>query len=105
SSSLQRTVTVDFRNTTLEIALQEVARRAGLELSYVSSMVPRDARVTYKQSNAAVGSVFQALLHGTGLVVVSTGDAKVNLVRGSASARQEQGIVAGIVVNGKTKQP
>ncbi|MFH5834177.1 SusC/RagA family TonB-linked outer membrane protein [Halalkalibaculum sp. DA3122] len=67
ASVLNKIISVDLKKSTLEEALLTVAEKAGLKLSYSTSIVPVDNKLTIKVDQLTVNNVLWRVLEGTGL--------------------------------------
>src|SRR5262249_44909447 len=77
SPALRRVIDIRLRDTPLEVALQEVATRAGLRLWYGRDLVEGAPRVSLAARNIAVATAFVRILSGTGLDLLVGPDAVV----------------------------
>lgn len=81
SDLLSRPVSVSLIAVPIELALREVASRAGLRLSYSSDIIPAARRVNVVRSGVAAGDIIDEILRGTDLDVVVSPSGYVVLVR------------------------
>jgi hypothetical protein len=103
---LDRPVTLELTRVRLEDALQAIARQAGFSLSYSSSVVPVERRVTVRVRSRPAGEALRMALSGTGVgpSISSSGQVVLSPQAPSAPARprQEAGRIAGRVVSART---
>lgn len=86
-SPLDRPVTLELRDATLDRVLREIDRQARLGLTYTSRVVPLEKRVTITAAGIAAGEALARVLAGTGAApVVSRAGTVVLELRGSAPA-------------------
>lgn len=82
---LARPVTVRLTDMPLVLALNYIAREAGVRLSYSTSVVPVTRRVSVTRARTPVGDVLREALAGTDIDPVATVAGLVVLVRNPAS--------------------
>jgi len=94
-------VTVDAEQISLEDALTTIARQAHLRLVVPSDGLPAARHLTVHVHDVSAADAFARVLDGTGLTAsIAMGNV---LLRTDENAAQ--GIVAGVVIDGHTKQP
>jgi iron complex outermembrane receptor protein len=79
---LDRAVTQPATGVALRTALDQVAARAGVRLSYSSDVLPLDREACTVATAAPLGSVLRALLHGVAVTPVPGGATQVVLAPG-----------------------
>jgi outer membrane receptor protein involved in Fe transport len=84
SGPLARVISIRLDRVPLAEALEAVALRASLKLSFSSDLLPADAEVTVDRSRAATGDVLRDMLRGTGLTVAVTPGGYVVVVRAAS---------------------
>ncbi|MBX6332611.1 MAG: TonB-dependent receptor plug domain-containing protein [Gemmatimonadaceae bacterium] len=111
---LQRRVSLDLRDVSLNDALKEINRQARLALSYTPRVVPVDRRVTLHADSITAGEALERVLRGTMVDVRVTTSGVVMLVRRTptdsakvdrTSRREQDGLVYGRVVDSVTARP
>ena len=81
SGPLARVISIRLDRMPLEQALEAVALRASLRLSFSSDLLPSGTEVTVDRVRVSTGDVLRDVLHGTGLAVTVTPGGYVVLVR------------------------
>jgi outer membrane receptor protein involved in Fe transport len=99
--SAQITLTVE--RAPLDAVLREVARQAGLRLSYTKDIFPTGARVTARLRHSIPADAFAVILRGTGVEAVISPLGVVVLT--PAEALVIQGIITGTVRDARTRRP
>lgn len=66
-TSLNKMITVEYKETTLKAALEDIAQRAGFQLSYSDQQVPLTKRVTLESQDVTVNKALWKILEGTDL--------------------------------------
>jgi TonB-dependent SusC/RagA subfamily outer membrane receptor len=103
---LERVVTLDLRDVTLESALEEINRQATLGLTYTPRVVPVNRKVTIQKRSISVREALAVVLSSTGVIAVVTEGRTVMLVRqDGAEAPAAPGAVYGTVVDSATGDP
>ncbi len=77
----QQRISLELRDVTLEQALAQIARRAGLWLTYSPGVIPVHRRVTLTASDLTVGAALSALLYDAGVDVLLTASGQAALVK------------------------
>ena len=85
AAPLDRVVTIRLPDASVRDALEQVARTAGLELSYSRELLPLERRVCLRVSLVPVGAVIEAMLEGSTLhpIVVSASQVVLAPARGA----------------------
>ncbi|WP_185958334.1 TonB-dependent receptor [Fodinibius sediminis] len=65
--SLNKMIMIEYQDVALKAALQDVAAKAGLQLSYSDQQVPLSKRVTLGAQSVTVNKALWTILEGTGL--------------------------------------
>jgi len=101
ASLLLRPVSVNLEQTTLEQAMREIARQAGLELTYSQELVPAAKRVRLRADRIPAARAFAHVLRGTDLDLLLVSPRQAVLVRRqpAVSPVQQQGTVIGRVTS------
>jgi len=97
--ALWRRISLDLNDVTLERALSELSRQAGLKLMYSKAVAPLDRRVSLQASNITVAGALIEVLLDAGVDVLLARDGQLVLVRSV-----QGGTVAGRVTDAKTGQ-
>ena len=100
----RRLITVDWQGMPLGDALSEIARKAGLRLTYSAAVVPLEAPVTLSASNLTVGAVLSAVLYDAGVDVLLTSSGRAALVKRGVMGEPQVGAIVGHVTDSVTKQ-
>jgi len=79
SPPLDRLVTLNSSGASLRTALDLVAARAGVRLSYSSDALPLDREACVPQGRMPLGAALTALLHGLAITPTASGGAQVVL--------------------------
>src|SRR5687768_4286409 len=66
TSPAQRTISVNFNQTPLKAALDEIASQAGMRVVYASSVTPIDRPVTMRVKEVSASQAMQRVLESTG---------------------------------------
>lgn len=115
-SPLERPVTLELRDVTLDRALREIDRQARLGLTYTARVVPLERRVAITARGIAAGEALQRVLAGTGAVPVVSGAGTVVLERRAPDVPAPappigradtlpQGAIAGVVTDESRGRP
>ncbi len=99
SANVRNTVDLHYRDMMLADALNDLARRTGMELVYLEGTIP-NRKVNVSASAVKVADAFGRLLQSTGARAVISGS-KVSIV-GSSARGSAQGVIAGKVIDAKT---
>ena len=108
---LQRRISLALHDVPLREALDAVAQRAGLAISYRDDVLPAGARVTLEAANISVVAALTVVLLDVGVDVQLTSGEKLALVRRNgvpsvaAASRQTGGTITGHVTDGALKAP
>ncbi|MCW9707583.1 SusC/RagA family TonB-linked outer membrane protein [Fodinibius salsisoli] len=101
----QRRVSVAFDNEQLSDALQTLAEKANVGISYETQAVPQKP-ITYEAENASVYMVLDALLSGTGLYATLSDNRKVILIKEQKTEVPVQaGTITGTVTDARSGEP
>src|SRR5256885_1458225 len=100
----RRPITVDWRGVPLGEALSEIARKAGLRLTYSAAVVPLQAPVTLSASHLTVGAVLSAVLYDAGVDILLTSSGRAALVKRGALGELQVGRVVGRVTDSVSRQ-
>src|SRR5207302_1938262 len=100
----RRPITVDWRGVPLGEALSEIARKAGLRLTYSAAVVPLQAPVTLSASHLTVGAVLSAVLYDAGVDILLTWGGRAALVKRGALGELQVGRVVGRVTDSVSRQ-
>ena len=87
--NLERVISVDLTDATLEEALNHVADKARLEIGYLQETVSGRKSVTLQSRSISARSAFREILEGTPLRLVSTSGGHLALLERSASEKVE----------------
>ncbi len=105
-SPLDRMVSLDLRDVTLEAALREIGRQSGVALVYSRTFVPLTRRVTIEASHVTVRDALWRVLEGTGFAAgLGVGGSVVIEQRPAdgSSRRIQVGTIVGRVTDAKTQ--
>ncbi len=106
---LRRRVSLTLADATLEDALREIARQAGLALSYSRDVAPLDRPVSMRAEDITVAAALTEVLLGTGVDVQLSPSGRAALVRRVGDVvpllRQQAGTVVGRVTDATTGRP
>lgn len=64
---LNRIISLSLSNSTMEKALQEIAKQAGLKLSYSTHLVPTEQKISMRENQITVNDALWKVLEDTGL--------------------------------------
>jgi TonB-linked SusC/RagA family outer membrane protein len=107
----RRTIAVDFRETTLRVALIEIARQAGVRLSVSSAVVSLETAVAFSAPRITVGAALTAVLYDAGVDVQLSGDGEAIAIvpraggnaAGAKHAQPSGGTIVGSTTDSITK--
>ncbi len=104
---LERRVSVSLVDAPLGAALQSVAGRAGLEVTYSTELLPVSARVTVSADDVTVADALSRVLATARLDVLVSPDGHLTLVAraGDASRNDSSGELSGRLVDAEDGQP
>ncbi len=104
---LQRQVTLDLREVTIDEALREIIRQADLEIIYSGSVVPLERQVSLRAQDITVGAALAEILSGVPVDVslTDTGGLAVVPRRGRALTPADSGALGGQVSDSATGSP
>ena len=104
---LQRRVTLELGDVTLDRALKTIIEQADLEITYSSRVVPLNRRVTLHAADMTVGAAMAQLLARLPVDVSVTAGGGLAIVRRRVSAVEpvDTGTVVGQVTDSATKTP
>src|SRR6266550_4597635 len=96
---LEHTVTVALERVPLKVALDEVARRAGVRIAYSGRVVPLERSVSVRLDAVPIRVALDRLLQGTGAVPTVDRTGQILLVSDAPDgrARRQTGSIAGTV--------
>lgn len=97
-------VTVDIDHAPVLVAVQTIARAAGLSPLYDETIIPASVRVTLHAKRVKVADAFLEALRGTGLVAQIQETGYVTILR-DATVAHVAGGVTGVVTSAQTQQP
>jgi TonB-linked SusC/RagA family outer membrane protein len=86
ASPLERRITLELHDVSLDTALQEIAARTGVRLIYSARVVPLARRVSARVENGTVRDALDDVLEGVNVEVKVSGD-RIVLNRGSTPSR------------------
>ncbi len=92
SPPLDRLVTLNSSGASLRTALDLVAARAGVRLSYSSDALPLDREACVPQGRMALGAALMALLHGLPIMPTASGGTQVVLAPSRDEAADEPSV-------------
>jgi len=99
------TLSIDFKKVPLGKALNKVAQKTGIGLSYETTAMP-SKRITYKMKNASLYDILDALLKNTGLYFVLSKNRNTILIKKHhVKEAIKQGTVTGVVTNAQSGKP
>src|SRR6059036_3048833 len=101
---LRQQISVDLKDVRLGDALAEIARKAGLRLTYSAAVVPLDVPVTLSAANLTVGAVLSAVLYDAGVDVLLTSRGRAALVKRGSLDGFQGGTVTGRVTDSLSGQ-
>jgi outer membrane receptor protein involved in Fe transport len=109
NSPLLRTVSFSVTDIALKDALDSLARRANIAITYTGRILPEQRRVSVHMAGATVEAVLRAILDGTGAVPAVAGSTgQILVVRatdpGSATV-QPEATIGGKITDAKSGQP
>ena len=81
NAPLQQAVSVDMKGVSLQYALQEIARRGKLGLSYSSDLIPSKRLVSLKVERGSIGEALLALVEDTNLKILISSNREIVVVR------------------------
>jgi hypothetical protein len=82
---LQQVIDVRLRDVSLAAAIDSIARKAGLRLTYAKALLPANRRITIVDSTITVAAAFARALTGLDLRVVLTSRGEAALVQTTAA--------------------
>ena len=88
STALDRTITVDLREATLEEALEHISEEASLDLVYGSQKVAVEKSVTLQLEQVTARRALEKVLAGTGLELMELSSGKLVVVNHKAEQLQ-----------------
>jgi outer membrane receptor protein involved in Fe transport len=99
---LRQRIAVNVEGLSTEAALNQIAERAGLRLTYPNGVVPRAIRAHLQAVDISVAGALTEVLRDTGIDVVLSANDQVVLVK--RPTPPATGAVIGAVVDAKTKE-
>lgn len=105
---LGRRVTLTLERVQLKVALDELARQAGVRMAYSHRVVPLKRRISVRLSGVQLHEALDVLLDGTGVIPTVEPTGQILLVKGpdEPDARgAQQGSIAGSVTSGRADEP
>jgi TonB-dependent starch-binding outer membrane protein SusC len=81
----ERTITLHLESVPLEAALREVARQAGVRLTYSRESLEGTGRVSVRATDVGQAAAFAMVLSGTDLQAVASAPGRVTIARRTAS--------------------
>jgi TonB-linked SusC/RagA family outer membrane protein len=105
ASGLDREVTLNLKNAPLATALQEIAGKAGVRLTYSDAMLPPGRRISLRVERITAADAVVRVLRDTDLEVVITPTGQAALVRRRPQAEVRQGTITGRVTDASTGEP
>ncbi len=102
---LQRRVSLSLTRVTVEAALEEIGRQAGVEIMYSKGLLPAGRTVSVEAKSFTVAAALTETLLGSGLDVLLLPEGQMALIRKAGESRAAQlqgGAVVGRVIDGKT---
>jgi hypothetical protein len=97
-------ISLHLQDVPLGDALSEIARKAGLRLTYSAAVVRLETPVTFSASSLTVGAVLSAVLYDAGVDVLLTSGGQAALVRRGAFGDLQLGAIAGRVTDSLSGQ-
>jgi len=94
---LEHTVTVALERVPLKVALDEVARRAGVRIAYSGRVVPLERSVSVRLDAVPIRVALDRLLQGTGAVPTVDRTGQILLVSGAPQGKRQTGSITGTV--------
>lgn len=102
-TSLNKMIRVGYEKATIKSALEDIARRAGFQLSYSDQQVPLKKRVTLDSQNITVNKALWKVLEGTGLrFAVSPNNHLVLTKREESEKQQALEVIQGTVTDAQS---
>ena len=102
---LEHTVTVALERVPLKVALDEVARRAGVRIAYSGRVVPLERSVSVRLDAVPIRVALDRLLQGTGAVPTVDRTGQILLVSGAPKGERQTGSITGTVRDAVTGTP
>lgn len=108
SAVLEKVISLDIENGTLEHALLEIAGKAGLKLSYSPQIVPLSKRVSLTNHKITINNALWEVLNGTSLRYAISENGHLAIIvdpdieEATASVQFEEGMITGIVNDAAT---
>jgi outer membrane receptor protein involved in Fe transport len=99
---LRQRIAVNVAGLSTEAALNQIANRAGLRLTYPNGVVPSSARAHLQANDITVAGALTEVLRDTGIDVVLSANDQVVLVK--RPTPPPEGIVTGTIVDAKTSE-
>ncbi|MGH7719683.1 MAG: carboxypeptidase-like regulatory domain-containing protein, partial [Gemmatimonadaceae bacterium] len=106
--AMRREISLDLRGVTLDAALQEIASRANLSLTYSLEVLPKRRTVSLSAEKIEVEQALREVLRDSGLDVVALSSGQVVVVRDRLRNRQPAhvvGVITGRVTDRTSGQP
>jgi outer membrane receptor protein involved in Fe transport len=100
---LRQRIAVNVEGLSTEAALNQIADRAGLRLTYPNGVVPGTARAHLQANDISVAGALTEVLRDTGIDVVLSANDQVVLVK--RPTPPPAGTVTGTVLDSKTREP
>jgi len=103
---LQRTVSVDFEQTSLKRVIDGLAASAKIRIIYRDALLDTVTKsISLHVKQVSLGAALNRILQGTGLYAAMTTADVVSIKAVASRSVQQDGIVTGTVRDAKTKQP
>src|SRR5882762_2269830 len=98
---LQKTISLQLEGASLDEALQTVAHRAELPITYNDAILPRDRKVWLTATEIRTDDALEEILRDSGLQLLPLASGQVVVVK----AHAQGGTVSGRVTDAKTSKP
>ncbi len=109
SNQLAKVITINISELDVHTALKQIAAKAGIDLTYETSIIPGKSKISFKATNITAEQAIRKVceLAGVDVDIYATSGSRVNLKVKSSKSDQgaNSGSVAGRVVDSASGQP
>jgi outer membrane receptor protein involved in Fe transport len=102
---LRRRIPLDLANVSVAAALDEISRRAGLQISYSAALLPTERRVTIRAEEIGVAAALTDVLFETGLDVAVGRNGRLAVIESRELGPRvaQTGMITGRLTDAKTQ--